>query len=102
MTSLSDSPTVKLQLKPLHSSKGFFNEWNNDETNQANSLKTPVLKKKFTDIYQPMEIIGQGSCGVVKKVLHIEENKIYVAKIVRARSQEHLEQVPILKFKFES
>jgi serine/threonine protein kinase len=82
----------KLQLKPLHSSKGFFNEWSED-SNQSNTLKTPVLKKKFTDIYQPMEIIGQGSCGVVKRVLHIEENKIYVAKIVRARSQEHLEQI---------
>jgi serine/threonine protein kinase len=85
----------KLKLQHVGSSRGFFgghDESENNDTMDKNSLKN-TLKKKFQDIYKPLEIIGQGSCGVVKKVLHIEEDKIYVAKMVRAREQEHLEQI---------
>jgi calcium/calmodulin-dependent protein kinase I len=90
----------KLKLQHVGSSKACFfsgqedsNHENSDNTEKNSLLKNLILKKKFLDLYTPLEIIGQGSCGVVKTVLNIEEDKIYVAKIVRARDQEHLEQI---------
>jgi len=48
---------------------------------------------KFHEVYKPLEILGQGSFAVVKKIVKIETDKLYVAKVVRTRDQEYIDQL---------
>lgn len=42
----------------------------------------------FSRKYEELENIGEGAAAVVKKCRHIEENKIYAAKVMRNRDVE--------------
>jgi len=100
-----------LKLQPISSSKITFRGDkhcdSNDDLGSPEPVKSSTLKRKFHDLYTPLEIIGQvffvsfrlfsnylkGSCGIVKKVQSLEDNQIYVAKIIRGHHQEHIDQV---------
>ncbi len=99
----------KLKLQQISSAKISFlsrQPDSNDELGSASGPKSSTLKRKFQDLYSPLQTIGQvkliigilnlwyqGSCGIVKKVRSLEDDQIYVAKIIRGRDQEHIDQV---------
>lgn len=56
---------------------------------QSHSASKKMLK--FQEKYNVLEIIGQGSTSVVKKIENIETKKIYATKIIRTRDQELLD-----------
>jgi len=99
-----------LKLQPISSSKITFRDKHpdsNDDIASPEPVKSSTIKRKFHELYKVLEIIGQvsfflcfinsdkGSCGIVKKVQSLEDNQIYVAKIIRGHHQEHIEQVNI-------
>jgi len=86
----------KLKLQQISSAKiSFLGRQldSNDDIGSAQAPQSSTLKRKFLDFYTPLQTIGQGSCGIVKKVQSKEDDQIYVAKIIRGRDQEHIDQI---------